>query len=84
MRQLLSEEHSWLPYDAFKHITYSSLVPRVIVAEKEANEAPPPLFQMLLLEDTPDITGDPYTCESYGRSLKVCKGAEEETIDLVK
>lgn len=83
--QLLSQEQSWLPYDAFKHITYGSLVPRVIVAEKEANEAPPPLFQTLLLEDTPDITGDPYTCESYGRFLlKACTGAEEETIELIK
>ena len=59
MSLLLSQELSWLPNDAFKHITHSSLVPRVIVAEKEVNEAPPPLFKCFYSRIRPTSPGIP-------------------------
>lgn len=79
----LAKEYHWLPYEVFRNMTFSPLVPSIVVTEKGTNAIAP--FSAALIEDTPDIQGDPYACESYGRFIaKAVKTAEEEVKDLIK
>lgn len=79
----LVKEYHWLPYEVFRNITFSPLVPSIMVTEKGTNAIAP--FSAALIEDTPDIQGDPYACDSYGRFIaKAVKTAQEEVKDLMK
>ena len=79
----LAREYHWLPYEVFRTITFSPLVPSIVVTEKGTNAIAP--FSAALMEDTPDIQGDPYACDSYGRFIaKAVKHAEGELKDLLR
>jgi hypothetical protein len=83
LMETLSKEYHWLPYEAYRGVTFSPLVPSVVVTEKGTNTVQP--FSSRLIEDTPDIMGDPYACESYGRFIgKACQAAEGEVKDLLR